>query len=425
MECFMAVRSLPVVSEEVYSKFNACVHCGLCLPACPTYVETSDEADSPRGRIHLMKAVVDGRVEATESVFEHLDRCLVCRACETACPSGVEYHELIEAVRPQVAEAVLGEGKRGRSGVLQWMVENVLPYSGRAAAAMGPLAAARKMGLGGVAERVAKWMPGPMGAMAEMTSGAEEKGERLPMFTAAHGKCRGSVVLLRGCVGSVVSGGVNASCVKVISTNGFDVHLLAEEPCCGAMAAHGNDAEGARRFGEKMVEVLAAKGGDYFVSAIAGCGAQLKSLGEFDKGREVVRRVRDVTEFLAEIGIRPPTRRVERTVTYHDPCHLVHAQRVSEAPRNLLGLVPGLKVVPLFESDMCCGAAGTYNLSQPEMAERLGRRKIEQVLATGAEEVVTANVGCALQMARTLRREGRGMRVRHVVEVLAESYGAE
>ena len=195
---FMAVRSLPVVSEEVYSKFNACVHCGLCLPACPTYVETSDEADSPRGRIHLMKAVADGRIGATDVVFEHLDRCLVCRACETACPSGVVYHELIEAVRPQVAETVLGEGKRGRSGVLQWMVENVLPYSGRAAAAMGPLALARKVGLGGFAEKVARRMPGPMGAMAEMTSGEESAGGGVAVVYAGRGgraNSRGSGVV--------------------------------------------------------------------------------------------------------------------------------------------------------------------------------------------------------------------------------------
>ena len=426
----MGNRALPVVSEGVYSKFNACVHCGLCLPACPTYVETGDEADSPRGRIHLMKAVVDrkvgGEAGISDVVFEHLDRCLVCRACETACPSGVEYHTLIEAVRPQVAEAVLG--RKGRSGVLQWMVENVLPYSGRAAAAMVPLQVARKVGLGGVAGKVAKMMG--VGAMADVAGAIEEgRGEELPppaMFTPARGTHRGNVVLLRGCVGSVVSGGVNAAAVWVISENGFDVHLLGGEGCCGAMAMHSNDPEGARRFGRELVEMLDAKGGDFFVSPIAGCGAQLKELGHVVGGetaKAVAGKVRDVTEFLAEIGIRPPTGGVERTVTYHDPCHLLNVQRVSEGPRYLLGLVPGLKVVPLGESDMCCGAAGTYNLSQPEMAEKLGRRKVGHIVATGAEELVTANVGCALQIARVLKMEGRKVRVRHVVEVLAEAYG--
>ena len=423
----MGNRALPVVSEGVYSKFNACVHCGLCLPACPTYVETQDEADSPRGRVHLMKAVVDGTVGSeggiSDVVFEHLDRCLVCRACETACPAGVVYHALIEAVRPQVAEAVLG--RKGRSGVLQWMVENVLPYSGRAAAAMVPLRVARKVGLGGVAGRVAKMMG--VGAMADVAGVIEEgRGKDLAMFTPARGEHRGSVVLLRGCVGSVVSGGVNAAAVRVISENGYDVHLLAGEGCCGAMAMHSNDPEGARRFGRELVEMLHSTGGVFFVTPIAGCGAQLKELGHVvggEKAEAVARKVRDVTEFLAEIGIRPPTGRVERVVTYHDPCHLVHAQRISAPPRYLLGLVPGLKVVPLAESDMCCGAAGTYNMNQPEMAEKLGRRKVGHVVATGAEELVTANVGCALQIARVLKMEGRAVRVRHVVEVLAEAYG--
>jgi glycolate oxidase iron-sulfur subunit len=305
------------------------------------------------------------------------------------------------------------------------MVETVLPYSGRAAAAVGPLALARKMGLGGFAERLAKRMPGPMGAMAELTSGENALAEKLPLFTPARGKHRGSAVLLRGCVGSVVSGSINRACVRVITENGFDVHLLAEEPCCGAMAAHGNDPHGAERFGKRMVEALAAKGGDYFVSPIAGCGAQLKRLGAFDQDHSVIRRIRDVTEFLADVGIRPPAGRIERTITYHDPCHLIHAQRISEGPRYLLGLVPGLKVVPLAESDMCCGAAGTYNLSQPEMAERLGRRKTANLLATGAQEIVTANVGCALQIARTLRKTGHPLKVRHVVELLAESYAKE
>ncbi|MGN6370047.1 MAG: (Fe-S)-binding protein [Phycisphaerae bacterium] len=426
----MGTRNLPVVSEGVYAKFNACVHCGLCLPACPTYVETGDEADSPRGRIHLMKAAVDGKLGGeqglSEVVFEHLDRCLVCRACETACPSGVEYHALVEAVRPQVAEAVLGKEKRGRGRVLQWMVENVLPYSNRAAVAMAPLQVARKVGLGGVAGKVAKMMG--VGAMAEVAGVVGDERVELPMFTPAKGEHRGNVVLLRGCVGSLVSGGVNAAAVRVISENGYDVHLLANEGCCGAMAMHSNDPEGGRRFGRELVEMLHAKGGDFFVSPIAGCGAQLKELGHLvggEKAEGVAAKMRDITEFLAEIGIHPPTGRVERTVTYHDPCHLVHAQRISSQPRYLLGLVPGLKVVPLAESDLCCGAAGTYNLSQPEMAEKLGRRKVANVLATGAEELVTANVGCALQIARVLKNEGHAVRVRHVVELLAESYAEE
>jgi len=256
---------------------------------------------------------------------------------------------------------------------------------------------------------------------------------KLELFTPAVAgvKHRGSVVLLRGCVGSVVSAGVNRACVKVLTANGFDVHLMADERCCGALAAHGNDPAGAREMARGLVEGLLAKGGDYFVSPIAGCGAQLKVLDKVLAGtplegqaREVVRKMRDVTEFLAEVGVSPPTGRVARKVTYHDPCHLVHAQKIVSAPRQLLAMVPGLEVVPLVESDVCCGAAGTYNMNQPEMAEKLGRRKVEHIVATGAEELVTANVGCALQIARHLREKGVKMRVRHVVEILAESYEA-
>ena len=250
------------------------------------------------------------------------------------------------------------------------------------------------------------------------------------VYASGGGGGAGEVIFLRGCVGSVVSGAVNEACVRVLSLNGFDVHVLREEPCCGALAAHANDPAGAREFGRHTVEVLAGRKVDYIVSAIAGCGAQLKALGKVleeegvwaEKGRGVAGRVRDISELLMEAGLRPMQRRVERTVTYHDPCHLAHAQRITEAPRRLLGLVPGLRVVALGESDMCCGAAGPYSLSQPEMAEQLGRRKVGEVVGTGAEEVITGNVGCILQLVRHLRAAGKEMPVRHIVELLAEAY---
>jgi len=236
----------------------------------------------------------------------------------------------------------------------------------------------------------------------------------------------------------------------VMKANGFEVQLLESEPCCGAMAAHANDPAGARDFAMKMVEVLEGKmqnakrdtqnAGDhgqdadaalFFISPIAGCGAQLKELDKVLAGtkfearaKKVVAKMRDVLEFLAEVGVRAPAGRVERVVTYHDPCHLINVQKISEAPRQLLALVPGLEVVALLESDLCCGAAGAYSLNQPGMAETIGQRKVENILRTGASEVVTANVGCAMQMEKELKRAGRGdIRVRHVVELLAESYG--
>jgi glycolate oxidase iron-sulfur subunit len=422
--------ALPVLSRTTYAKFNACVHCGLCLPACPSYAETLNEADSPRGRIHLMKAAVDGRVGISPIGFEHLDRCLVCRACETACPSGVEYHDLLEAVRPQIAAAVLGPHRHVRSRMVQLALEHVLPYPKRMAAALVPLRVASRIGLGGMVDR---WMPGAIELAEAAASGDGKTGGagELPAFTPAVGTHRGTVIFLRGCVGSVVSAGINAASVSVLAVNGFDVHLLRDEPCCGALAAHANNPAAERDFARQIVEALSGRKVNYVVSAIAGCSAQLKALGKVledqdvlaKKGREIGALVRDISELLIEVGVRPMTRIVARTITYHDPCHLAHAQRITDAPRRLLGMVPGLRMTALGESDMCCGAAGPFSLNQPELAEQLGRRKVGAVAATGAQEVVTANVGCILQLVRHLRGIRREMPVRHVVEILAEAYG--
>jgi glycolate oxidase iron-sulfur subunit len=422
----MKKTSLPVaVDPETYNKFNACVHCGLCLPACPTYVETSNEADSPRGRIHLMKAAVDGVIEPSAVVLGHLEQCLVCRACETACPSGVVYHDLIEAVRPQVAQAV--HGRAMERPLLAWVIKHIFPYSGRVRAAIFPIRLARKIGLGSVAEKMASLLPAPMPALTAMLPPGPVMQEALPAFTAAQGARRGSVVLLLGCVGAVLSDQVNRAAIRVLSKNGFDVHLLEAEPCCGAMAAHANDPASAATFARGLVDRLAKRPEDFFVSPIAGCGAQLKMLDHLlpghAKAAQVVSKMRDITELLHAAGLRPPTGRIERTITYHDPCHLIHGQRIVDAPRQLLAQIPGLKIVPLRETDLCCGAAGTYNLSQPAMANTLGQRKAGNVIATGAATCVTANIGCQLQIQKSLGAAGSAMAVVHVVELLDESYG--
>lgn len=423
---------LPVLlPPDTYAKFHACIHCGLCLPACPTYVETLDEADSPRGRILLMKAVADGKIPASPIVFEHLDRCLVCRACEPACPSGVQYHDLIEAVRPRVAQAALGQ--RMKSRALQFTIDHILPHRSRVAAAMGALSVARKLGLSKVAERFA-----PGSTTVSRAAGFAHPnplGER--GFYAATAKHRGNVVLLCGCVGAVVSADINAAAIRVLSANGFDVHILPNEPCCGAMAAHANDPGAAIEFAKQTVDALEARGADYYVSPIAGCGAQLKALhhtlrdaGAYaPRAKSLVSRIRDISEFLLDVGLIPPTRPIDRIVTYHDPCHLAHAQRITDPPRQLLALIPGLQVLPLPESDMCCGAAGTYSMNQPAMAAALGRRKAAHIRSTAATEVLTANIGCTLQITRHLSAPApdapsspRPIRVRHVVELLAEAY---
>ncbi len=439
---------LPIaVSPEIHDKLSACIHCGLCLPACPTYVLSGDEAESPRGRIYLMKAAVDARVQPSDSLFNHLDSCLACRACEPACPSGVHYHDILEAVRPQIAAAVLspasasdGGGplsssttphKTMRNPLLAWLVTHILPFPRRVALTTIPLKIARALGLSRLIAATEKILPAPLGSMSAMLPPTPLFEKSPPTFTPAIAPRRGTVVLLQGCVGSVVSKSLNRDCAFVLARNGFDVHLLANEPCCGAMAAHANDPQSAQKFARQLVALLASRGNDYFVSPIAGCGAQLKSLHHVladdrdSSAASVVAKMRDITELLAEVGLHPPRASITRTVTYHDPCHLLNAQKIALAPRALLQQIPGLSLVPLPETDLCCGAAGTYNLSQPVYAQQLGDRKARNICRTGAAEILTANVGCQLHIQRSLNRTDKPVPVRHVIELLAEAYRAE
>ncbi len=419
---------LPILqlAPETYDKFNACVHCGFCLPACPTYAETQNENDSPRGRILLMRAVADGRIEPTTRVLSHLDACLICRSCETACPSGVDYNSLIEAVRPRVSQ--IARGRPAESWLLTALVRYLLPYPHRLAASLVGLRIAHKLGLGGLVKSIGKWLPAPLPAMQEMLPPESLFEPRVPNFSPARGTRKGAVLLLQGCVGTLVSRKLNMACVTVLTHNGYDVHTLGhDENCCGAMAAHANLPEDAAHHARQLVDQLSIWENkvDLFVTPIAGCGAQLKSLDEVlhgdisyhDRAKKVVTRMRDINELLISIDLATPTRAINQIVTYHDPCHLQHAQKIISAPRKILSMIPGLKLIPISEPDICCGAAGTYNLAQPDMAAALGKRKASRIADTGAQIVVTANVGCQLQLARHT-----GLPVVHVVELLAQSY---
>lgn len=407
---------------------NQCVHCGLCLAACPTFAELGTEMDSPRGRIVLIKALAEGRVGLSPSVVGHLSLCLDCRACETACPAGVPYGRLIEAARADI--------ERQRPGGLlrrafRWLNFGLLlgrPRALRLAAAA--LRAYQATGLQALLRRtgLVRLLPGTLPAWEALLPPLPPAAERapLPPLIPARQPGRARVALLTGCVQSVVFGAHNRATARVLAANGCQVVVPAEQGCCGALHAHGGDHDRALALARRTIEVFEAARAEALVVNASGCGAHLKGYGALlagdpawaERARRLAASVQDVAEFLAREPLRGPLRPVELTVTYHDPCHVVHGQKVRSQPRQLLAQVPGLRVVELPEADWCCGSAGIYNLTQPEMAGRLLARKVGHVLATGAQAVVTANPGCILQIESGLRARGAGVRVLHLVEIL-------
>jgi glycolate oxidase iron-sulfur subunit len=412
---------------------HQCVHCGLCLASCPTFAELGTEMDSPRGRIHLIKALAEGRVTPSPPVVTHLGLCLDCRACETVCPAGVPYGELIEAARAGLEEMRPG-------GLLRRLVRwfhfgFLLEHPERVRAAAAVLRIYQASGLQGFLRRtgLVRRLPGPLPAWEALLPPVPSRAERapLPPRLTADGACRGRVALLTGCVQAVLFPGHNRATARLLARSGWEVVVPPDQPCCGALHAHAGDRDRARRLARRTVDVFAATGARALVVNAAGCGAHLKRYGGLladdaqygERARDLAARVRDVAEFLAEHGLRDPLRPVALTVTYHDPCHVVHGQRIRAAPRALLARIPGLRLIELVESDWCCGSAGIYNLTHPQMAGRLLERKVERIVATGADAVVTANVGCILQIQAGLRARGSSIRVLHLVELLDEASG--
>jgi len=417
-----------------YSLFLDCVHCGLCTAACPTYLETGNENDGPRGRIYLMRGVVDGRVELTSRVRRHLDLCLDCRSCETACPSGVQYGRLIEPFRVDMQ-------KSERPGWFQRLVlYGLFPYPGRLRWALAPARLMQRLGL----DRVLDWtglpglLPGPLGRMYRLLPRLGPRGGRLPEVFPAEGRRRARVGLFSGCVGEAMFSETNRATARVLQANGCEVVVPRQQGCCGAIHYHSGSSDPAVAMARQNVEAF-PDDLDAVIVNVAGCGSMLKDYGHMGAETAGVEesvseslagfagRVKDISEFLAELGLRDPPGEVPWRATYHDACHLVHAQKVRDAPRELLARVPGLELVALPESEVCCGAAGSYNLTEPEMADGLVARKLAHIESTGAEVVITGNAGCSMQLQAALRELGRGVRVVHPVEVLDLSYrgGAE
>lgn len=433
-----------------YELFLDCVHCGLCTAACPTYLELGTEMDSPRGRIYLMRGVVDGRIALDGEVRRHLDLCLDCRACETACPSGVKYGHLIEPFRVDLRRlADQGRLASPRQGdAIPWWMRLLLfrmfPYRRWARLALAPARLMQWLGMDRWLESTGldRWLPSRVRELQRMLPPPSRIGSRLAEVLPPLGPRRARVALFVGCVADVLFADVNWMTARVLQQNGCEVWVPRAQGCCGALHYHAGMEGPALQFARKNLAAFLADSAplDAIVVNVAGCGAMLKDYGTLlshagkdgkaDKvgkpldavAAEFSAKVRDIHEFLWELGPVPPANAVPMTATYHDACHLCHAQKIRHQPRALLGKVPGLKLVPLEESEVCCGAAGSYNLTQPEMAKRLGRRKADHILATQAEAVLTGNAGCLMQIRKHLRDAGADMAVAHPVEVLWWSY---
>jgi len=413
---------------------DRCVHCGLCLNACPTYRELGLEMDSPRGRIYQMVQVANG-APITPSYMEHIGLCLACRGCESACPSGVRYGRMVEDARAEIEAHRASHAPRGRvARLLRRFVFQRLLQSRPLLTTAGAMlylyeacgAKALLRGLGGLR------LLGRFGDLAQFAPSAEP-----PFFFSQIGRTfppqgprKYRVAMLSGCIANVCFARLNEATVRVLQKNGCEVVIPAGQNCCGALHVHSGEREEARRLARRNIDAVLGGNFDAIVTNAAGCGSTLKEYGELleddgeyaAKAREFSARMRDITEFLAGIELNPRMGRLNATVTYQDACHLAHGQRIRGAPRKLLAAIPGLTVREMRGSDLCCGSAGIYNVVENQMSMQLLARKMDLVKATGADVIAAANPGCMLQLETGVRLHRTGQRVMHVVELLDWAY---
>jgi glycolate oxidase iron-sulfur subunit len=411
-----------------YRRYQECVHCGLCTASCPTYIETCDENDSPRGRIYLMRAVADGRLAMGPGVREHLELCLDCRACESACPSGVQYGKMIEPFKIALQSAAKG---REKTSLLQRLIlHHLFPYPRRVKLALWPARLLQRIGFLDWAERMGlfRLLPPTLRRMQAMLPQLTGASGRLPEVLPPVGTKRARVALFLGCVADAMYPETNAATARVLQENGCEVVVPRGQACCGAIHYHSGVERPAVDLARRNLAVFDDAGVEAIIVNAAGCGAMLKDYAHLlppelhDQAALFVAKVKDISEFLVALGPLPSRNAVRLRVTYHDACHLCHGQQIRSQPRALLAMIPGLELVPLEETEICCGAAGTYNLTQPEMSERLGRRKMDHIEATHAQVVATGNVGCILQIARKVKERGRAIEVVHPVDLLDRAY---
>jgi glycolate oxidase iron-sulfur subunit len=430
-------------SGELADIVSDCVHCGFCLPACPTYQLWGEEMDSPRGRIHLISQLLDG-ANATQAAATHLDRCLGCMACVPACPSGVRYDKLIEAARAWAAEPPHAQPVRAlparsaRERALRAAIFATFPYPNRLRLLMGPLRVAQRTKVdrlirrSGVAGRLAPELAAAL-RLAPGRPARRAPHGRLPERVAAHGERRAVVGMLTGCVQQVFFPQVNIATARVLAAEGCDVVIPRSQGCCGALSLHDGRRVEAASFATDLIETFERAGVDAIVVNSAGCGSALKEYPDLlaDDPRLATRaaalsaKIADFSEFLVGLGPVATRHPLEMTVAYHDACHLAHAQRITSQPRELLTAIPGITMVELADAGMCCGSAGIYNLVQPQAARQLGERKAAAAAAANADLIVSGNPGCALQISSALGDGGTPVPVAHLAEVLDASLRAE
>lgn len=413
-----------------------CVHCGLCLPACPTYELFGREGTSPRGRIYLLRGLAEGEIEATEKVRDDLDLCLVCRACEPVCPSGVRFGEMMEFGRSAYVEPARAGSRKDRAR--RFAVRHLLPHPARLRPLAWLLRLYQVSGLRGLLQRygVLKYISEELSARDALLPAIPGffARRRLRRFFPAVGERRGRVAILEGCVMPVVLGDTNRACATALAAQGFDVLVPERQTCCGALSAHFGALDVAAESALATMRAFQSLGAiDAVVLHSAGCGSVMKEYGrivaesarateeDVTAATSFSAKVKDVAEFLGEVGVRPPPGRVEAKVAYADACHLAHAQGLTDPPRALLGAIPGVRLVPLENADRCCGAAGLYNALEPEASTELLEKKLDDLERAGAEVLATGNPGCLLQYRAGVERRGLAIEVVHPIELLARA----
>ena len=408
-----------------------CIHCGLCLPKCPTFRVLSHEGDSPRGRMWQIKEASLGLVEFDDPRFQaHIYQCFNCRACETACPSGVQFGAVMEMARAKTPP----QNRRDRL-VRMLLLNGLLPHPGRLRLAGRLYRLVQFLRVPALLRRTGLWRLLPLGKFAAFPPFAEPRTSKrtLPASTPAQGKRRGRVGLLTGCIQDEIFQGTNRRTALALAMNGYEVATSDERVCCGALPSHAGEAATAHRLAAQTLQAFGRLGVDTVVVNAAGCGSNMKEYAvqlrgnqaEKEAGEAFSRTVRDACELLIDHGLRPPLRRIPLRVAYQDPCHLLHGQRIQQQPRQVLRMIPGLELVEIKEADWCCGSAGIYNLTHPEIAEEALSWKLKNIVDSGAQLVASANPGCILQIAMGLQRAGHDIPVVHVMDLLGWAYGDE